>query len=43
MRVIRTLRSLGVRAVLAASVPDRHSLAARLADEVVLLEGHTRR
>ncbi len=41
VRVIRTLRSLGVRAVLAASVPDRHSLAARLADEVVLLEGHT--
>jgi acetyl/propionyl-CoA carboxylase alpha subunit len=41
VRVIRTLRTLGVRAVLAASVPDRRSLAARLADEVVLLEGHT--
>ena len=41
VRIIRTLRRLGVRAVLAASVPDRHSLAARLADEVVLLEGHT--
>ena len=41
VRIIRTLRTLGVRAVLAASVPDRHSLAARLADEVVLLEGHT--
>ena len=40
VRIIRTLRTLGVRAVLAASVPDRHSLAARLADEVVLLEGH---
>lgn len=41
VRIIRTLRTLGMRAVLAASVPDRHSLAARLADEVVLLEGHT--
>jgi len=41
VRIIRTLRQLGVRAVLAASVPDRRSLAARLADEVVLLEGHT--
>ena len=39
VRVIRTLRGLGVRAVLAASVPDRNGLAARLADEVVLLEG----
>ncbi len=39
VRIIRTLRRLGVRAVLAASVPDRHGLAARLADEVVLLEG----
>ena len=41
VRIIRTLRQFGVRAVLAASVPDRRSLAARLADEVVLLEGHT--
>ena len=41
VRIIRTLRTLGARAVLVASVPDRHSLAARLADEVVLLEGHT--
>ena len=41
VRIIRTLRTLGVRAVLAASVPDRRSLGARLADEVVLLEGHT--
>ena len=41
VRIIRTLRTLGVRSVLAASVPDRRSLAARLADEVVLLEGHT--
>ena len=41
VRIIRTLRKLGVRAVLAASVPDRHSFAARLAGEVVLLEGHT--
>ena len=41
VRIIRSLRTLGVRSVLAASVPDRRSLAARLADEVVLLEGHT--
>ena len=41
VRIIRTLQALGARAVLAASVPDRRSLAARLADEVVLLEGHT--
>lgn len=41
VRIIRTLRALGVRSVLAASVPDRRSLAARLADEVVLLEGRT--
>ncbi|MDE2935134.1 MAG: biotin/lipoyl-binding protein [Chloroflexota bacterium] len=41
VRIIGTLRTLGVRAVLVASVPDRRSLAARLADEVVLLEGHT--
>ncbi len=40
VRIIRTLRTLGVRAVLVASVPDRHGLAARLADEVVLLEGY---
>ena len=41
VRIIRTLRTLGMRAVLVASVPDRRSLAVRLADEVVLLEGHT--
>ena len=41
VRIIRTLRALGVRSALAASVPDRRSLAARLADEVVLLEGRT--
>jgi acetyl/propionyl-CoA carboxylase alpha subunit len=40
-RVIRTLQRLGVRAVLAASIPDRHSLAASLADHVVLLEGYS--
>ena len=39
VRIIKTLRTLGVRSVLAASVPDRHGLAARLADEVVLLGG----
>jgi acetyl/propionyl-CoA carboxylase alpha subunit len=39
VRIIKTLRKLAVRSVLAAAVPDRHSLAARMADEVVLLEG----
>ena len=41
VRIIRTLRTLGVRSVLVTSVPDRHSLAARRADATVLLEGHT--
>ena len=41
VRIIRTLRRLGVRAVLVTSVPDRQSLAARLADATVLLEGRT--
>lgn len=41
VRVIRTLRRLGVRAVLAAAQPDVASLAAELADEVVPLPGRT--
>ncbi|GIW18507.1 MAG: hypothetical protein KatS3mg064_1664 [Tepidiforma sp.] len=39
VRIIRTLRRLGVRAVLAASPADRLSLAAREADAVALLRG----
>jgi acetyl/propionyl-CoA carboxylase alpha subunit len=41
VRIIRTLRRMGVRSVLAASVPDRRSLAARSADELVVLEGYS--
>lgn len=43
VRVVRTLRRLGIRSVLAAAVPDRASLAAELADEVVLLPGSNAR
>lgn len=39
VRVLRTLRRLGVRGVLAASPADRDSLAAREADAVALLRG----
>ena len=39
VRIIRTLRRMGIRAVLAAPWPDRGSLAAELADEVVPLPG----
>ena len=39
VRIIRTCRRLGIRSVLAAAIPDRTSLAARSADEVVLLPG----
>ncbi|MCC6382459.1 MAG: ATP-grasp domain-containing protein [Dehalococcoidia bacterium] len=41
VRVVRTLRRLGVRAVVVASIPDRHSLAVRNADDWVLLEGYS--
>ena len=39
VRIVRTLRRLGVRAVVAASPADRDSLAAREADAVALLRG----
>ncbi len=39
VRIIRTLRRMGIRAVLAAASPDRASLAAELADDVVPLPG----
>lgn len=41
VRIIRTLRRLGIRSVVVASIPDRHSLAVRSADEWVLLEGYS--
>ncbi|MGE5596791.1 MAG: biotin carboxylase N-terminal domain-containing protein, partial [Hyphomicrobiales bacterium] len=39
VRIVRTLRAMGIRSVVAASIPDRHSLAVRSADAFVLLEG----
>lgn len=39
VRVVRTLRRMGVRAVVAASPADRDGLAAREADAVALLRG----
>jgi len=37
VRIIKTLRKMGVRSVVVASLPDRHSLAVRSADAHVLL------
>lgn len=39
VRITRTLRQMGVRSVVVASIPDRKGLAARSADAVVMLEG----
>ncbi len=39
VRIIKTLRKMRIRSVVVTSIPDRHSMAARLADESVLLEG----
>jgi len=39
VRIIKTLRKMGIRSVVVASIPDRRSLAVRSADEWVLLEG----
>jgi acetyl/propionyl-CoA carboxylase alpha subunit len=41
VRICRTLREMGVRSVVVASIPDRRSLAVRSADSWVLLEGYT--
>ncbi len=41
VRITRTLRGMGVRAVVVASIPDRRSLAVRNADDWVLLEGNS--
>ena len=39
VRIIKTLRKMGVRSVVVASLPDRRSLAVRSADASVLLPG----
>jgi acetyl/propionyl-CoA carboxylase alpha subunit len=41
VRIIRTLRAMGVRSVVVASIPDRRGLAVRSADAWVLLEGYS--
>ncbi|MFN0093911.1 MAG: biotin carboxylase N-terminal domain-containing protein [Dehalococcoidia bacterium] len=41
VRVTRTLRRMGIRAVVVASALDRHSLAVRMADTHVLLPGYS--
>lgn len=41
VRIVKTLRRLGVRAVVAVSIPDRRGMAARAADAVVELEGYS--
>jgi len=41
VRIVRTLRRMGVRAVVVTSIPDRDSMAARMADGTVLIEGHS--
>ncbi|MEO6042716.1 MAG: biotin carboxylase N-terminal domain-containing protein, partial [Tepidiformaceae bacterium] len=40
VRIVRTLRRMGIRSVVVASIPDRQSLAVRSADAFVLLEGY---
>ncbi|MEP7214965.1 MAG: biotin carboxylase N-terminal domain-containing protein [Anaerolineaceae bacterium] len=41
VRIVRTLRRMGIRSVVVASIPDRQSLAVRSADASVLLEGYS--
>lgn len=41
VRIAKTLRRMGIRTVVVASIPDRRSLAVRTADEAVLLEGYS--
>jgi acetyl/propionyl-CoA carboxylase alpha subunit len=41
VRICKTLRNMGIRSVVVASIPDRRSLAVRTADDWVLLEGYS--
>jgi acetyl/propionyl-CoA carboxylase alpha subunit len=41
VRIAKTLRKMGIRSVVVASIPDRRSLAVRTADAWVLLEGYS--
>lgn len=41
VRIAGTLRRMGIRAVVVASLPDKRGLAARTADAVVELDGHS--
>lgn len=41
VRICKTLRSMRIRSVVVASIPDRRSLAVRTADAWVLLEGYS--
>ncbi len=41
VRICKTLRNMGIRSVVVASIPDRRSLAVRSADAWVLLEGYS--
>jgi acetyl/propionyl-CoA carboxylase alpha subunit len=41
VRIAKTLRRMGIRSVVVASIPDREGLAARSADTVVLIEGQS--
>ena len=41
VRILRTLRRMGIRGVVACSIPDRLGLAVRTADAHVLLDGYS--
>ena len=41
VRICKTLRKMGIRSVVVASIPDRRSMAVRSADAWVLLEGYS--
>ena len=41
VRIAKTLRRMGVRSVVVASLPDRRGVAARIADAVALIEGQS--
>ena len=43
VRIIRTLKEMGISSVAVFSEPDRHSLHVRLADEAVSLPGASSR